>query len=218
VEFLGPTITVAKADSQPYELRANIYSLVSENKLLQSLSITADGGIEATTQRLGDIKAKIEECLTQLATYATVVSVYQPKLKDFERPLREAHLALQSPGNESETLVIILVLANEIHKIIRHHRGDDTVSKKLQTGHSIMKRQKRPYALDLKFSRRNFLHIKPIEQRGKVDNYNSENGIEGQGDGKEDHKDIDSHEDDGNDINDILAMLDRPLINYNPER
>lgn len=194
-----------------------IYSLVSENKLLQHVSMTADGCIEVETQRLGDIKAKIEECLIQLAVYGTVISEHQPKLKDFEKPLREAHAALQSPADEQETLLIILVLSNEIQKIIKYHRGDDTVTEKLRLGQSTMRRQKKPDPLDIKASRRNFPHTTPINQDEKMGKDSPRYRNDAQGDGNKDQKDVVGHEDDGNNINDILAMLGHTLINYDPE-
>ena len=136
----GPLIVVPRAQSQPHELRANIYKIVSMSNMLQATLRAAAGptapvastsyassasrtkSMATLSTDLREVVVLVQDLAAQTETYRTVIQKIQPKVMDFARSLRNAALALEYNDQNPIQLQIVTQLALEINVILKHHR------------------------------------------------------------------------------------------------
>ena len=136
----GPFVVGPRSFSQPYEMRAKIYSIVAVNNKLQGLlhnpksPMSANSGTRRSTPissfsiELNKARDMIQELHAEMQTYYAVVEQLQPRLLDFAEPLHNAAHAMNMTYRELSLLELIRMMADEIRVIIGRHRVAEWLS------------------------------------------------------------------------------------------
>ncbi|MCJ1400058.1 hypothetical protein MMC11_003261 [Xylographa trunciseda] len=130
----GPLVVGPRSCSQPYEMRAKIYSIVALSNSLQSMvqnpqtPVSNHSGarrspaISPLSVEMNKARDLIQELHVEMQTYHTVVERLQPRLLDFAEPLRNAAHAMNITQRDSSLIELIRMAADEVRVIIGRHR------------------------------------------------------------------------------------------------
>lgn len=118
-----------KAECKPYELRARIIGLVSENNMLQKMAKTPreDKKVGHTSVTVADtlkiVTKKIQDMADQFIANPETIRKVQPKIMDFKSILDETQSELNESNFQLQQLEIIDRCGKEICVIIARHRA-----------------------------------------------------------------------------------------------
>ncbi|MCJ1286502.1 hypothetical protein MMC26_005848 [Xylographa opegraphella] len=130
----GPLVVGPRSSSQPYEMRAKIYSIVALSNRLQRMvqkpqtpgsngsGTHQNGATSSLSVELAKARDFVQELYTEFQTYHTVIEQIQPRLLDFAEPLRNAAHAMNMTYRELSLLELMKMAADEIRVIIGRHR------------------------------------------------------------------------------------------------
>ncbi|MCJ1379295.1 hypothetical protein MMC17_002396 [Xylographa soralifera] len=130
----GPLVVGPRSFSQPYELRAKIYSIVALNTNLQGMvqnpqtpvvnrsGTRRNAATSPLSVELNKARDLVQELYAEFQTYHTVIQQIQPRLLDFAEPLRKTAHAMNMTYRELSLLEHLNMVADEIRVIIGRHR------------------------------------------------------------------------------------------------
>ncbi|MCJ1389068.1 hypothetical protein MMC18_001922 [Xylographa bjoerkii] len=130
----GPLVVGPRSFSQPYEMRAKIYSIVALSNNLQTMaqnpeprrSVPSDARrnapISPFSLELNKARDMIQELHAEMQTYHAVIQQLQPRLLDFATPLHNAAHSMNMTHRELSLLELVRMAADEVRVIIGRHR------------------------------------------------------------------------------------------------
>ncbi|MCJ1433552.1 hypothetical protein MMC27_002915 [Xylographa pallens] len=138
---VGQLVVGPRSFSQPYEMRAKIYSIVALSNRLQSMvqnpqtpvlygsGTRRNAAPSPLTIDLNKARGLIVELYEGFQTYHTVIEQIQPRLLDFAEPLRTAAHAMNLTYRELSLLELLKMVADKINVIIGRHRVTESLKR-----------------------------------------------------------------------------------------